>query len=600
MFFTAYAGAKPGVAAWRGAVLQHAADLGLTPTIVSHPLASAPAVWCAWLSRKDVVLHDHVRMTHTGCLAAPLAPLTMEEREAPGTSLRARLAGHWRSGDIRVCIDTHDGSVMAALPPASPQQIYWTRQAHGLVVADDLRFCARFSSGTVDSSAALALLQFGTVPPPLTIFRDVRRMPNGHAVVVDARGQATLTARVPPWSEAAAGDDAEGWLMERLDAQLARVPKPALLFFSGGVDSGLLASRLARLGRTDAALAAYSFSPADPESRLAGAMARHLGFSCLTVAHDPRSLAGVLARVGTDYSFPFGDLSTVAMNALVHEIRDCVPAGTTIVEGTGADGEFGLAARYPVWARAYATPPVVRRGVRSVFRALALWRRNSDVARLAGFLSRAAGLPLELTALAQNPLEGIAYHTPPDIAGELVECMLGQFQPLAPAHRPETAVSLMDVVLICAGTMAPKSFDPLRRHGLRPLYPFLDPSIAYGSLSLPTSVTCANGEAKSMLKSALAQAVPPAWVYRPKSGFTPPYVAVCASPPFQAMLRDVALGSHSPLLDYCDARVVRHMADCASRGEPLTPGVHDFLWALTFGAAWLAAARRTEPRAQAC
>ena len=69
-----------------------------------------------------------------------------------------------------------------------------------------------------------------------------------------------------------------------------------MLFFSGGVDSGLLAARLARLGRTDVTLAAYSFSPRDSETRLATAMADHLGFSCLTVAHDPRSLEQVLAQ----------------------------------------------------------------------------------------------------------------------------------------------------------------------------------------------------------------------------------------------------------------------------------------------------------------
>lgn len=599
MFFSAYSGAGAGVPAWRATVMAHAADIGCAPAFVAHPTGGPHVVWCAWLSRHAVRVGDYVRMTATRCLVAPFDPLTADELESVPARQGSGSAGAWRSGRVRLTFSMDDRSVAATLPVAHPQQMYWTHTPHGTVIADDLRLCARFSNGSVDSRAALALLQFGTVPPPLTLFRDVNRMPNGHVSTIGPERVVTRTPCVPD-VDVTPPADSKAWVLESLDSTLAAVEAPAVLFFSGGVDSGLLASRLVRMGRRDVTLAAYSFSRSCPETRLAMDMAAHLGLSCFVVDHDPRALTGMLGRVGDDYTFPFGDMSTVPMNVLVHSVRAGARPGTTVIEGTGADGEFGLAARYPVWARAYATPAAVRRRVRTLFRVLGLWRRDDDLTRLAGFLSRSASLPIELSALAQNPLEGIAFTTPPDVARTLVECTLGQFLPLLPQRRPATSVSLLDVILICAGAMAPKSFDPLRSEGLRPVYPFLNPSLAYGTLSLPPSVTCARGVAKAILKEALAEEVPAEWVYRPKSGFTPPYVAICAAAPFQDMLRDVALSSRNPLLDVCNARVVRRMADCTRRGDPVAPGVHDFLWSLTFGSAWLAWTQRTAYGSHAC
>jgi len=64
-----------------------------------------------------------------------------------------------------------------------------------------------------------------------------------------------------------------------LDDSLVEVcpERNPVLLFSGGVDSGLLAARVAALGWRDALLVNYSFGDADPESHMAEAMAKHLG-----------------------------------------------------------------------------------------------------------------------------------------------------------------------------------------------------------------------------------------------------------------------------------------------------------------------------------
>ena len=71
-----------------------------------------------------------------------------------------------------------------------------------------------------------------------------------------------------------------------------------MLFFSGGVDSSLLAARAAALGRTDIQLLNYAFGQHDPEAAHAQRVAAHLPKRRIQEKLDgPRHL---LATAGAD------------------------------------------------------------------------------------------------------------------------------------------------------------------------------------------------------------------------------------------------------------------------------------------------------------
>src|SRR6266571_337874 len=120
------------------------------------------------------------------------------------------------------------------------------READGeLSFASELRALPR---GEIDLDALEAFLAFNSIPAPLTIFRDVRKLPAGHVLVWE---RLTLRlerfARPAPAREARADDEAE--LVEELRARLrdsvrahlvSDVPVGVLL--SGGIDSSALAA----------------------------------------------------------------------------------------------------------------------------------------------------------------------------------------------------------------------------------------------------------------------------------------------------------------------------------------------------------------------
>jgi asparagine synthetase B (glutamine-hydrolysing) len=295
----------------------------------------------------------------------------------------------------------------------------------------------------------------------------------------------------------------------------------------------------------------------------------------------------MLNRLGKDYSVPFGDFSTVPMNILVHESMRENERASTVIEGTGADGAFGLAAAYADKRRIYSVPSSLRRLVRSAYRVLRLWKYSSKAERIAGFVSKSVDMSLGQAVVAPNPLESIAYSTPSFVRAELDEAIMTNLQVLGRGATPSEQLSLLDLVWVCAGVMAAKSFDPLRLRGCQPFYPFLQFPMLALSTSLSPDEKYESGEAKAPLKKLLAQSIPAKMVYRPKSGFTPPYRQMFASSDIQEFLRDVVLSPKNPLIDFCRIDNLKVMIERARRNQSLSIGVCDFLWALSFTSGWL-------------
>jgi asparagine synthetase B (glutamine-hydrolysing) len=259
-----------------------------------------------------------------------------------------------------------------------------------------------------------------------------------------------------------------------------------------------------------------------------------------------------------------------------------------VIEGTGADGAFGFAASYPKWRRAYAVPRLIRQPLAQAYDWLDLWKFDTRLERAGRIVRKSATLPMGHAVVAQNALEGIAYDVPPPGRASFARAVSEHLDAVTDGATPEDRLSLLDLVWVCAGRMAPKSFDPLRLRGVSPVYPFLEPAMVSLSSTLSWETKCAGGQAKGILKHMLAREVPAEWVYRRKTGFTrgASARAMFASAPLQQFMHDVVLSPGNPLADYCRIDVVRRLVERARR-HSLSVGAHIFLWTLAFASAWI-------------
>src|SRR4051794_8762629 len=123
--------------------------------------------------------------------------------------------------------------------------LYYRARGEELLFASELRSLPR---GAIDLDALEAFLAFNSIPAPLTIFQEIRKLPPGHLLVWEG-GSPRLERFARPGPLPERTDDDEAELVEELRARLrdsvrahlvADVPVGVLL--SGGVDSGVLAA----------------------------------------------------------------------------------------------------------------------------------------------------------------------------------------------------------------------------------------------------------------------------------------------------------------------------------------------------------------------
>lgn len=594
MYFQLFVGTPDRAAAWHDAVSAHAAFLELRVAVRDLPwdapdrvarlalltTATGDAPTPVFASPERVVFHltpspyDPVARGHVAPNDPSLALLDRVEHSL-----------------VRLAIEPRAPRVLLAAPPATPQQVFHAADPTSFILGDDLRFAVRWAGFEPDPAAFKALFQYGAIPPPMTPSRRVRRIPNGHLLAWEPRAaEPTLATifRVPLASEETTVADPDALVEGLIDRLLEPIPDPSTLYYSGGIDSSLLAARLRAAGRTEPVLYNFSFDRDHPESRLALRMAEHLGVPCRQIYYAQEDVEAMLAAIPRDYSYPFGDYATILTNILAHRSADEVDGLRSAIDGTGADSNFGLGMeKFAIWRRIYQSPTFLRRLGAALYSGARLWRFDTKWERLVRGTRQSLQMPLRTaSSISQNCLDGISYHVTPDEREAIEDAILHRVLAICPSDDVQDQFSALELLHLCAGECTAKMYDPLRRRGVLPVFPFLEPAMLNASFSMSWAVKCEGGVQKAILKRLLARHVPRELVYRKKSPFVAPLRRILAYPAVVAMFRDRILAEDNPIAALVDRPVVGAMLERASRGAVLSNAVYNFFWALMMGTAW--------------
>jgi asparagine synthetase B (glutamine-hydrolysing) len=498
-------------------------------------------------------------------------------------------------GGSRLVLDADNRQIRIQLAPTEVTPIYIRCGPMRLRLSTDPRRLLE-PFDTIDPRGILSLLQFGTVIPPLSCWQNVSRARPGLITSIqldDLRINEAPIAQEPAASAVVADssatlDQQADIVVAALDATLsAHCPNgKAVILFSGGVDSSLLATRAKALGWRDVTLVNYAMSDDDPESAHAAAIAQELGFPLERIVHNPaNAVAEFFDSLADVYPISFADHSAVPTFVLARAVAGMTSADQVIFDGTGADGAFGLFDRVRGWRRAAALPRAIVGLASAAYGTGGFWRRPSAMEHRLRILRRCATMPLLAASVAQNPLDGLAYHFPSEIALEVHDQLLTWINDAMGWTTESARLSAADLMLICAGIFAQKDkpvFDAADRFTS---FPFLDPTMIQLALSR-ASQWPSGGEPKAALKHALARQVRPELVYRAKSGFVAPVTELFASQAFLAAL-DEAISGSSPIAPYLDSKMMRRLRESAALRVPLPAQTHSLMWAVAVAGRWL-------------
>ena len=435
------------------------------------------------------------------------------------TEFILRAYEHWGIGCLQrlrgmfalALLDLRAGKLWLARDRMGLKPLVYTvdgdRFAFGSTVRSVLPFVPARARG-FSADAIDAYLAHRYIPAPLTVFGAIRRLPNGHMLSFDLK---TREVDVRPYWAPCPRQGQSDWLATLDDAVRIRTvaDRPVGVFLSGGIDSSVIACRLAALGRTDlqAFTASFPGTPFD-EADDAALTAATLGAPHRRVIIVP-TIRDDFGRIVADLDEPFADPSSIPTWYLARATTEHVKV---VLGGDGGDELFAGYKRIAKhlrtrWRRPFKVPlPFLPTrgdgGFAKLLAELALSWRDAYVLRFSGLS------PGQRRWLGgESELSRAQWWRMPDDGDDLL-AQLFEIDRLN--YLPEYILRKAD---LC--TMA---------HGLELRAPLLDHVFVETVLGLPPAKRYTHPP-KMLLRAAMPQLAALDPFARKKRGFNPPLAA---------------------------------------------------------------------------
>ena len=404
--------------------------------------------------------------------------------------------------------------------------LYYRAADNELAFASELRALPR---GEIDLEALEAFLALNSIPAPLTIFREIRKLPPGHLLIwEDGRIELRRFARPAPLEELREDEEAE--LVEELRSRLrdsvrahliSDVPVGVLL--SGGVDSAFLAALAAEESSEQLRTFSIGFEERSFDE-LAGArlVAERYGTQHRELVLRPDA-ALLLPALADAFDEPFADSSALPTYLVSQLAASDVKVA---LSGEGGDELFGgyytyaadlLAERVGGLAR--LARPLVERLPTSSSRASFDYKAKRFVgAAHLPSLERHHGWKEIFSPELRAALTGrSSAFDPVDILRDRYRETEGADE-LARLQDVDLGIYLVDDLLV-------KTDRASMAHSLEARVPYLDTVVTNLALALPTRHKIRGLSKKVLLRKAAAPLLPREIVHGKKRGFSIPAAA---------------------------------------------------------------------------
>jgi asparagine synthase (glutamine-hydrolysing) len=464
--------------------------------------------------------------------------------------------------------DARHGRLVLARDRFGIKPLYYRVAGGWLSFASELKALLRQPgfSRDIDPAALEAFLAFNSIPAPLTIFTEARKLPAGHTLVAD-RGKVDIhryarPAPVPADQVRGEGDEAlaeelRGRLRDSVRAHLVSdVPVGVLL--SGGIDSATLTALAAaesgyRVSTFSIGFEEQSFD----ELEMARLVAKRYGTDHHELVLRPDAV-DLLPRLVDAFDEPFGDSSALPTYLVSQLASDTVKV---VLSGEGGDELFG---GYYTYVADRLAPRIGRAAplLRPLVDRLPSSSRRVSFDYKAKRFVRGAHLPpverhhawkeIFSADVQQELLSAPRTSDPLDVYRERYGETEGS-EELARLQDLDLGIYLVDDLLV-------KTDRASMAHSLEARVPFLDPVVAELALALQTRQKVRGFSKKRLLRRAAAPLVPREIIRGRKRGFSIP-VASWLRGDLAGFARDVLSPETIQRQGYLDAGAVTRVLD---------------------------------------
>ncbi|MCC7032329.1 MAG: asparagine synthase (glutamine-hydrolyzing) [Acidobacteria bacterium] len=443
-----------------------------------------------------------------------------------------------------------------------------------------------------DPLAIHHFLTYGYVPPPLSAFQGVAKLPPAHFLEYRegrVRTERYWTLRYEPKLDLTVADARESVLEQLTEAVRLRLISdvPVGAFLSGGVDSSLVVALMAQFGRVKTYSIGFDEREYD-ERHHARSVAERYGTDHHEFVVNP-DVRDVLPRLVRHYGEPYADSSAVPSYYLAKLTRQHV---TVALNGDGGDESFAGYERYLAAVMA-SRVDWVPRGIRAAG-ARVVHRLNRRPTRR-GLLHR---LDRFAAASLEEPRRRYGHWVTNVTNAQKARLYTPEFARLVgssdsldlldAAYEASDARSFLDatmhadIQMYLPHDLLVKVDIAAMSHGLEARSPLLDHKVVEFAARLPVDLKLRGTTTKYLLKEVARPLLPAALIDRPKMGFGVP-IDHWLTHELADVLDEALFGSRALARGYFDQACLRELVEQQRCG---TARWHHVLWSLLMLELW--------------
>lgn len=434
----------------------------------------------------------------------------------------------------------------------------------------------------VDETALVDYLSFLTTPAPQTLFKDIQKLPAGHKLVINRRGDLKIEQywdALPPKENADRTEREHCKEIVRLLRSSIRKRMmsdvPFGVFLSGGVDSSANVALMAEL--MDRPVRTYTVGFRDHEylNELDAArrIAERYGTSHQEVLIGDRELNDLLPDLVFHQDEPIADPVCVPLYYVSKLARD---DGTTVVQvGEGADEIFGGYDKYVAnvrlhqkfWSIAERLPAGIRRAVGVSIQQFSVLSGRDRTVRELGRRLR-SGEPMfwggAVVFDEQSKSEILSERLKLDPNGRsslaVVERYLGHMAQERPNADFLSQMTYLELKLRLPELLLMRVDKITMASSVEARVPFLDHHLVEYAMGVPQNLKISGQTGKHILKRSLESILPHDLLYARKKGFGAPIREWFRSIQADSAI-DQIFNSTMVKRDFLDYDLVRRMLD---------------------------------------
>jgi len=497
---------------------------------------------------------------------------------------------HDIEGDYAIALwDADRQRLVLARDRAGVKPLYFYQQDGRFIFASEIKAILEHPAVTpeVNEEALYHYLTFVTTPAPQTLFRDVRKLPAGHMLVIDRGGSACMTQywdALPPESPVVRSEtEHQRNILELLRASIKKrmmADVPFGVFLSGGVDSSANVALMSELMSQPVRTFTVGFHDSEELNELesARAISKRFGTDHHEVMIGREEMQKFLPDLVFHQDEPIADPVCVPLYYVSKLARD---TGTIVVQvGEGSDEIFAgydwfrtylqieerfwrHAERFPVSARHAASifaKPLVTRVLKKRMAAELVRRLGANESLFWGgaiVFDETMKANLLLPEM-QARFQGLSTY---NIVREYQETIARE----RPASDYAARMTYLELKLRLPELLLMRVDKITMATSVEARVPFLDHYLIEYAMGLPRGLKVKGATGKHILKRALESILPADVLYQSKRGFGAPINEWFRGPGGDDLVKQL-MNSSIRKRNFFDYAFVQRMADEHARG----------------------------------